>query len=47
MSFKISDSELLKKYTQIWKKKLLNIKFHNEPVYGVNDKYMKRKNKIW
>ena len=27
-------------------KKLLNIKFHNEPVYGVNDKYTKRKNKI-
>ena len=27
-------------------KKILNIKFNNEPVYGVNDKYMKTKNMI-
>ena len=45
MSFKISDSKLLKKYNQLWKKvkNLLNIKFGNEFVYGVIDKYIKTK----
>ena len=50
MSFKISDSKLLKKYNQIWKRveKLLKIKFDSEPVYGDNDKYIKKKNKnMW
>ena len=49
MSFKISDNKLLKKYTQIWTKvkNLLNIKFDSEPVYGHNDKYIKRKIKIY
>ena len=48
MSFKISDSKLLKKYNQIWKRveKLLKIKFDSEPVYGDNDKYIKTKIKI-
>ena len=34
VSFKISDKELLKKYTKIWKKvcSLMNIKFDTEPV---------------
>ena len=34
MSFKISDSKLLKKYNQIWKRveKLLKTKFDREPV---------------
>ena len=47
MSFKISNKQLLKKYNQIWKKvkSLLNIKFDSEPVYGDNDKYIKKN--IW
>ena len=38
MFFKISDSNLLKKYSQIWKRveKLLKIKFDSEPTYGDN-----------
>ena len=53
MSFKISEKQLLKKYNQIWKKVkrhitiLLNIKFDSEPVYGVNDKYIKTKIKMY
>ena len=49
MSFKISDSQLLKKYNQIWKRveKLLKIKFDSEPVYGDNDEYIKAKTKIY
>ena len=49
MPFKINDNKLLKKYNQIWKKveNLLNIKFDNEPVYGDNDKYIKRKIKVY
>ena len=45
MPFKISNKQLLKKYNQIWKKvkSLLNIKFDSEPVYGDNDKYIKKK----
>ena len=45
MSFRINDSNRLKKYNQIWKKvkNLLNIKFDIEPVYGDNDKYIKAK----
>ena len=49
MSFKISDSKLLKGYNQIWKRveKLLKIKFNSEPVYGDNDKYMQTEIKIY
>ena len=49
MSFKISDSKLLKGYNQIWKRveKLLKIRFNSEPVYGDNDKYIKTKIKIY
>ena len=45
MSFKISCKQLLKKYSQIWKRvgKLLKIKFDSEPVYGDNYKYIKKK----
>ena len=48
MSFKAIDNELLKKYTQIWKKvrNLLNIKFDSEPVNDDNDKYIKAKIKV-
>ena len=49
VSFKVSDSKLLKKYNQIWKRveKLLKIKFDSETVYGDNDKYIKAKIKIY
>ena len=49
MFFKISDSILLKKYNQIWKRveKLLKIKFDSELVYGDNDKYINTKIKIY
>ena len=48
ISFKISVKKLLKKYNQIWKKvkSLLNIKFDSEPVYGDNDKYIKKKHMV-
>ena len=44
MSFKISDKQLLKKYNQIWKRveKLLKIEFDSEPIYGDNDKFIKK-----
>ena len=47
MSFKVSDKKLLNKYTKIWKKvgNLMNVKFDSEPVYGDNDKYIKKN--IW
>ena len=47
---KISDNKLLKKQTQIWKKKvknLLNIKFDSESVHGNDAKYIKIKIKIY
>ena len=49
MSFKASDNKLLKLYTKIWEKvsSLMNIKFDSEPVYGDNDKYIKKKVKIY
>ena len=49
MSFKISDKQLLKKCSQIWKRveKLLKIEFDSKPVYGDNDKYIKTKIKIF
>ena len=49
MPFKISDKELLKKYTKIWKKirSLMNIKFDTEPFYGDYDKYIKTKIRLY
>ena len=49
MSFKMSNKQLLKKYSQIWKKdsSLLNIKSDSETVYGDNDKYIKTKIKTY
>ena len=49
MSFKASDNKLLKMYTKIWEKvsSLMDIKFDSEPVYGDNDKYIKKKVKIY
>ena len=36
--------KLLKKYSQIWKRveKLLKTEFDSKPVYGNNDKYIKK-----
>ena len=36
---------MLKKYNQIWKwvKKVLKIEFDSKPIYGDDDKYIKRK----
>ena len=49
MSFKASDNKLLKKYNKIWEKigNLPNIEFDSEPVYPDNDKYIKKKIKIY
>ena len=49
MSFKISNKQLFKKYSQIWKRveKLLKIEFDSKPVYGDNDKYIKTKMKMY
>ena len=43
-SFKISNKQLLKKYSQIRKKvkSFLNIKFNSEPLYGDNDKHFRK-----
>ena len=48
MSFKISDSELLKKYDYIWKiiEKLLQIKFDSKAVYGDDEKPIKTKQTV-
>ena len=47
MSFKVNDNRLLKKCTKIWERVsiLMDIEFHNEPIYGDNDKYIKTKMK--
>ena len=49
MSFKVGDNKLLKKYNKIWEKisNLMNIEFYSEPVYGDNDKYIKKKRKMY
>ena len=49
MSFKVVDNKLLRKYNKIWEKisNLMNIEFDSEPVYGDNDKYRKRKIKMY
>ena len=48
VSFKVDDNELLKKYNKISEiiSSLLNIEFDSEPVYGDNDKYIKKKIKM-
>ena len=49
MSFTISDKQLLKKYSQIWKRvgKLLKRGFDSESAYCDNHKYIKTKIKIY
>ena len=48
-SFKVSDKELLKKYTQLWEKisSLTDKKFDSETVYGNCGKYIKTKIKSY
>ena len=43
MLFKVTDKKLSKNYTKIWGKvsNLIDIKFHSQPIYGDNDKYIK------
>ena len=49
MSLKVTDNNLLAKYTEIWRRvnNLMNIEFDNEPVYGDVDKYLKTKIKMY
>ena len=49
MSFKVTDNNLLEKYTEIWRKvnNLMNIKFDSEPVYGDVGKYLMTKIKMY
>ena len=48
MSFTVSYSKLLEKYTKIWERvsNLTEIKFDSKPVYGDNDIYIKTKIKL-
>ena len=49
MSFKVTDNNPLEIYTEIWKRvnNLTNIEFDSKPVYGVADKYLKTKIKMY
>ena len=49
MSFKVTDNNLLEKYTEIWRRvnNLMNIKFDSEPVYGDVGKYLMTKIKMY
>ena len=49
MSFKVTDKNLLKKYSKICEKinSLICKEFDSEPVYGDNDKYIKAKIKLY
>ena len=49
MSFKVGDTKLLKKYNKIWEKigNLINIEFDSDLVYGVSDKCIKTKIKLY
>ena len=44
MPFKVSDNKLLKKYNKIWEEisNLMNIELDSEPIYGDNEKYIKK-----
>ena len=49
MPRKVTDKQLLKKYSKVWEKveELLNVKFESIPVYGEDDKYIKTKIKSY
>ena len=44
ISFKVNDNKLFKKYKEIWERacNLINIESDSEPVYGDNDKHIKK-----
>ena len=47
ISFKIEDERVYLKYTEIWNKikDIINVKFHNQPIY--DDKHIKTKVKTF
>ena len=49
MSFRANNKQLSKNYNKIWKKteKLLAIDFESKPIYGDDDKYIKRMITVW
>ena len=49
MSFKVTDNNLLEKYTEIWRRvsNLMNTEFDSEPVYGDVGKYITTKIKMY
>ena len=49
VSFKVINNKLLKKYTKTREKviSLMNTEFDSEPIYGVNDKYIKATIKLY
>ena len=49
LSFKVDDNKLLKKYNRVWIiiSNLLNTEFDSEPVYGDDDKYIKKEMKMY
>ena len=49
MSFRVTDNNLLAKYTKIWRRvsNLMNIEFDSDPGYGDDDKYLKTKIKMY
>ena len=48
MSFRVTDNNLLEKYTKIWRRvsNLMNIEFDSGLVYGDNDKYLNTKKNV-
>ena len=49
MFFTVKDKQLLKNYTKIWVKTetLMKIHFESNPVYGDDDKYIKKQVKMY
>ena len=49
VSFKVINNKQLKKYTKTREKviSLMNTEFDSEPIYGVNDKYIKATIKLY
>ena len=49
MPFRVTDNNLLEKYTKIWRRvsNLMNIELDSESVYGDIDKYINTKIKVY
>ena len=49
ISFRVMDKQLLKNYNRVWEKieKIMKIDFESMPVYGDDDKYIKKKIKTY